>query len=212
MPLAAKPATLFLSQTKCEFRGAELLALLAFPEPDKLDDRALAAFRLSYRSAPPEFSWVQTAAGGVMPIDRRRAEGGAKRLEERLQRRLLAGKVAAQAVHTFETGEPMAYLQGGRWTIDAALRQQASDVAWRASTNLHKRVWVSSTPVIHIAAAWVRAILFETKRTGSSPDVFALTRQSAFYDLVVAEAVRLEVVVPACPELRVGAADMIKLR
>ena len=212
MPLAAEPETLWLSQTKPEFQGAELLGLLAYPEPDKLDQRAKAAFRCGYWANPPEEQWLLTAAGGAMPLDRRQAERGAKRLEERLRRRLLAGKVALQALHIAATGEPFAYLQGRKWTLDAALRQQGELDAWVAVTNLHKRVWVSSTPVLHLATAWTQESLLVQKSTGELPSLFRLITDAAFRTRVVSQSVQLEAQLAGCGELRIDARDLIKLR
>jgi hypothetical protein len=164
--------------------GPLVLATLAYPEENNLDLRLLTAFRLSGRlfmeSEVADGVWFATARGGALPADLKTLNGGIKRLDARLRKRLDAGWMALKPLLSAERGEPPLHAWGGRWNQSAEIRKACAELGIANPKHFQNRFWYPAFPVLHLAAAWAELRGAALNRGEPADDAYRMVRDPGY--------------------------------
>ena len=141
--------------------GAWLMAILAFPGPDEAAGRREAAeawgadaVRVSCAADPSRIQEFHDHFPVYAAIDIREQKRRLRTFSGRLRRRMVAARMSLGFLEEAITGE-RAKLPAGmaNMSLDALCRLVQRQTSESDPQNLEHRVWRSSRPVIHLAAA-----------------------------------------------------------
>jgi hypothetical protein len=184
--------------------GATLLAVLAIPEENS-DERRLdlyrslrgRALRLECDANPNDNAPIT-----VNPLyalrDRQTIDRDVRYVKKRFSERMVAGRMA------------IGHLQTGR-SLNALTEDVLEDAGQKDTTNVQRRFWAPSRPVIHLAAA--AAFVGQIRsRAGYPLSLESLLTDRFLIETVVEKARRIEAIIAGNPKFPVRYEQLTQIR
>ena len=197
--------------------GAALLVVLACP-PETADQRRLElyrslcgkALRLAYDCDPDNGAPITVKPQYVFR-DRETIARDLHFVEKRLGERMVAARMAIPLLRMGLPGSPPLPREIKRLSINELAQYVLEDAGQKDTTNVQRRFWAPSRPVIHLAAA--AAVVHQMRiRAGQLVAFESLLINRAHIEAVVRLAEELEGLIAGNPKFPVRAEQLIQFR
>lgn len=154
---------LFISRLRDPFEiGARLVAVLAFPGPNEttLRRRATIAWCTDYvrkwiELEPDRESELSAVFPCYVRMSRKEVKAALRTAYNRLDKRILAGKMVRGIIQEHLTGDAVVLPPGmSRHSINELSRLVLAEAHQSDPHNVEVRIWGSSKPILHLASAY----------------------------------------------------------
>ncbi len=197
--------------------GAALLVVLACP-PEIADERRLElhrslcgkALRLAHDCDPDNGAPIMVKPQYVFR-DRETITRDLRYVEKRLGERMVAARMAIPLLRMGLPGSPPLPREIKRLSINELAQYVLEDAGQKDTTNVQRRFWAPSRPVIHLAAAAAIVHQIRTK-AGQLVALESLLINRAHIQAVVRLAEELERLIARNPKFPVKAEQLIQFR
>jgi len=208
---------LFISKRRDPFEiGSRLVAALAFPGAHEAAERRRAALawctdyvRKWLELEPERKVELQAAYPLYCRMSLREVKAALRTTYNRLDKRILAGKMARGICQEHCTGQPVVLARGmARHSLNQLSKLVLAEARQADPHNVETRIWGSSRPIIHLASGYELAARLLPPECQGQYDMNNL----AAHQVLIDYAEWAEPIVLAAEEFRIRPDQLLRLR